>query len=134
MAKQHEFKSWDDYAAEAEQDPFQIPVNGEDTIVVPAPSGAALIQFARAYRAGDVEAMLITICGEQWPRIEALLPRGGHKAMNNLMTDMMLFFDLAEEHVLVGPGGGKRTEKDPRRIQTLLQQGWRVEGEAASRT
>jgi hypothetical protein len=78
--------------------------------------------------------MLITLCGDQWPRIEQLIAKAGHKAMDELITDMMIFFDLAEDITLVGPGGGKVTEKDPRKIRIMMKQGYRPEGEAVSRT
>jgi hypothetical protein len=129
-----QFKRWDQYVEEAKHDAFQLPVSEEETIVIDAPTGASLIQWARAYRSGDAEAMLITLCGEQWSRVEQLLAQAGHAAMENLITDMMIFFDLAEEHTLVGPGGGKITEKDPRKIRGLLRTGYRLEGEAVSRT
>lgn len=128
-----QFKTWDQYAEEAKHDPFQLPVSGEETIVVEAPTGVSLLQWARAYRSGDMEAMMITLCGEQWSRVEQLLANAGQKAMENLITDMMLFFDLAEEVTLVGQGGGKRTERDPRKIRLMLKQGYRTEGEATSR-
>lgn len=127
------FKSWDEYTEEAKHDPFELPVGKEDTIIVQALTGAGLIQFARAQRSGDIEAMLIVICGDAWQRIEPLLAKAGLKAMENLLTDMMLHFDLAEEHVLIGQGGGKITEKDPRKIRALMKQGYRPEGEANSR-
>lgn len=130
----NQFKSWDQYADEAKADPFQLPVSEEETLVIEAPTGASLIQWARAYRTGDMEAMLITLCGEQWNRVEQLIAKAGMKAMENLVTDMMLFFDLAEEVTLVGQGGGKVTEKDPRKIRAMLKQGYRPEGEAISRT
>lgn len=134
MAKQQQFKSWDEYTAEAAHEPFELPVSKEETIIVEAPTGASLIQWARAYRSGDMEAMLITLCGDQWQRIEKLLAKAGHSAMENLITDMMIFFDLAEEVTLIGQGGGKVTEKDPRKINLLIKQGYRPEGEAVSRT
>lgn len=134
MSPQQQFKRWDQYAAEAAHDPFQLPVSEDETIIIEAPTGASLIQWARAYRAQDMEAMLITMCGDQWPRIEKLLASAGHTAMENLITDMMMFFDLAEDITLVGPGGGKVTEKDPRKIRLMMKQGYRPEGEAVSRT
>lgn len=129
-----QFKRWDQYVAEAAHEPFELPVSEEETIIIPAPTGGTLIQWARAYRAQDVEAMLITICGEQWNRVEQLVSAAGHLAMENLVTDMMIFFDLAEDVVLIGPGGGKITEKDPRKIRALMKQGYRPAGEAVSRT
>ena len=133
MAQQQQFKSWDEYVEEAAHAPFELPVSEDETIVIEAPTGASLIQWARAYRSNDIEAMLLTLCGEQWERVEQLLARAGHTAMENLITDMMLFFDLAEPITLVGPGGGKVKEKDPRKIRLMLSQGYRPEGEAASR-
>lgn len=127
------FKSWDDYTDEAKLDPFQLPVDKETTLLVQPLTGAGLIQFARAQRSGDIEAMLIVICGDAWQGIEPLLAKAGMKAMENLLTDMMLHFDLAEEYVLIGQGGGKITEKDPRKIRALMKQGYRPEGEATSR-
>ena len=129
-----EFRSWDDYVAEVESDPFQIPTK-DQTIVIPAPSGAGIIQFSNAARVGDAEAMLAAICGEQFAEVKKLLATpGSHKAMDNLIYDMMLFFDLAEEIELEGPGGGTVTEKDPRKIKKLLNSGYRPAGEARSRT
>jgi len=134
MAKNQTFKRWDDYVAEAAHDPFELPVSEDETIIIEAPTGATLIQWARAYRSQDIEAMLVTICGDKWKRVEELLSQAGHEAMSNLVTDMMIFFDLAEDVTLVGPGGGKITEKDPRKIRALLNKGYRPEGEAVSRT
>lgn len=134
MAQQHTFKTWDQYTEEAAHAPFELPVSKDETIIIEAPTGATLVQWARAYRSSDIEAMLITLCGEQWPAIEKLLARAGHEAFSNLVTDMMIFFDLAEDITLIGPGGGKVTEKDPRRIRIMLKQGYRPEGEAVSRT
>jgi hypothetical protein len=131
---QQQFKRWDQYVEEAKHDAFQLPVSDEETIIVEPPTGATLVQWARAYRTGDVEAMLITLCGDQWIRIEQLLGTAGHTAMENLITDMMIFFDLAEDVTLIGPGGGKITEKDPRKIRALMKTGYRPEGEAISPT
>lgn len=130
----NQFKSWDQYAEEAKHDPFELEVSKDETLVIEAPTGASTIQFYRAYRHGDPEAMLITLCGEHWQRVEQLVAQAGMKAMENLVTDMMIFFDLAEEVTLIGQGGGKVTEKDPRKIRAMLKQGYRVEGEATSRT
>lgn len=128
-----QFKTWDQYTEEAAHDAFELPVSKDETLVIQAPTGASLIQWARAYRSNDIEAMLLTLCGEHWPRVEQLLSKAGHTAMEALITDMMLFFDLAEPMTLVGPGGGKVKEKDPRKIRLMLNQGYRLEGEAPSR-
>ena len=134
MAKNTTFKTWDQYTEEAAHDPFELPVSKDEVITIQAPTGASLIQWARAYRTGDMEAMLITLCGEQWTDVEPLLAKAGHRAMENLVTDMMLFFDLAEDMELIGPGGGKVYENDPRKIRVLIKQGYRPAGEAPSRT
>lgn len=131
MTKQ--FKSWDQYTDEAKLEPFQLPVSAEQTITIQPTSGAGLIQFSRALRANDMEAMLVVICGEAWTEVEPLLAKAGMKAMENLLTDMMIHFDLAEDVVLIGQGGGKVTEKDPRKIRAMIKQGYTVQGEAISR-
>ncbi|AZS11712.1 tail assembly chaperone [Arthrobacter phage Maja] len=131
---QKQFKRWDQYVEEAKHDAFELPVSEKETLIIEAPTGASLIQWARAYRSNDAEVMLAVLCGDQWPRVEQLLAQAGHKAMENLITDMMIHFDLAEDMTLIGPGGGKVTEKDPRKIRLLLKQGYRLEGEAVSRT
>lgn len=131
---QKQFKRWDQYVEEAKHDPFELPISDKETLIFEAPTGASLIQWARAYRSQDAEVMLTVLCGENWPRVEQLLAKAGHEAMNNLIIDMMIFFDLAEDITLVGPGGGKVTEKDPRKIRIMLKQGYRPEGEAVSRT
>lgn len=133
MTTKHQFRTWDEYTEEAAHDPFELPTK-EETIIIQAPTGASLIQWSRAYRAADLEAMLIVLCADQWHKVEPLLAKAGLKAMENLVTDMMIFFDLAEDVVLVGQGGGKVTEKDPRKIRVMLKQGYRPEGEAVSRT
>lgn len=127
------FKTWDQYTDEAKIDPFELPVSKDETIIIEPLTGAGLIQFSRAHRTGDMEAMLIVVCGDAWQRVEPLLAKAGVKAMENLLTDMMLHFDLTEEYVLIGQGGGKITEKDPRKIRALMKQGYRPEGEATSR-
>lgn len=129
------FKTWDQYNEEAQGKPFELPVSEDKTIVVDPPSGAGIIQFNNAARYGDAEAMLAGIVGEQFTEIKELLKRpGSHKAMDNLIYDMMMHFDLAEEVDLVGPGGGTVTEKDPRKIKKLLNMGYKTVGEANART
>lgn len=130
-----EFKTWNDYVDESKSEPFEIPVSKDRTIVIGSPSGAGIIQFSNAARVGDAEAMLAGIVGDKITELMELLSTpGSHKAMDNLIYDMMLHFDLAEEVELVGPGGGKRVEKDPRKIRQLLNTGFRPVGEASART
>ena len=134
MTSQQQFKAWDEYVEEAAHAPFQLPVSKDETLIIKAPTAATLIVWARAYRSGDVEAMLSALAGEHWGRLEQLLANAGHTALEHLVTDMMLFFDLAEDVELIGPGGGKVKEKDPRKIRALMNTGYRPAGEAASRT
>ena len=119
---------WDAYAAEAQQAPLDIKVSADDTIRITPPSGAAVVQFSRAYRAGDLEAMLWALCGEAWPRVQELIGTAPLKAMENLIADIALHFDLYPEVSLTGPGGGSTTEKDPRRIEQKLKTGWTIRG------
>lgn len=134
MTQQKQFKTWDQYTKEAELPPFELPVSKDETIIIPPLSGAALIQFQRAYRAGDDEAMLMVLSGDQWERVEPLLAKAGHSAFRNLVIDMMIHFDLGEEVEMITPDGRRIFEKDPRTIKNKLRQGYRVVGEADSRT
>lgn len=96
--KKTQFRTWDQYNDEAQGEPFELPVSADHTIVITPPSGAGIIQFNNAARSGDAEAMLAGIVGEQFGELKKLLTRpGSHKAMDNLIYDMMIHFDLAEE-------------------------------------
>ncbi len=128
MSKQ--FKTWDQYAEEAKIEPFRLPVSEDETLVFEAPSGAALMHIMRGLREGDLEVILSSLAGDQWPRLEELFGGVGHKALPALTEDLMDHFDLYEPVTLVGPGGGKVTRKRPREIQTLINQGYRPLGEA----
>lgn len=137
--KLSEFKTWDQYVQEAQHDPFVLRISEKESVEIEAPTGHRLIQFNRAARSGDAEAMLIMLCGDAWEQLEERVMGAGHKAMESLMIDLMDFFDLTEEVTLVGPGKGDKpgpvkTVKDPREISKLLSQGYRPVGEAVSRT
>lgn len=132
MAEQ--FKSWDNYVEEAKIEPFRLRITDDETLVIEAPTGTALIRIMRGLREGDLEAILVGLTGEHWPRFEELLGGVSHKAMPKLTEDMMAHFDLYEDVTLIGPGGGKVTRKRPTEIQALLNQGYRPVGEAGSRT
>jgi len=134
------FKTWDEYQAEAEHPPFVIPVTKTKKVTVPAPTSAQVTQYNRAARHGDPEAMLIAVCGEAWPQVEELVNKVNHKVAENLLADLTMFFDLVEEVTLEGPAphpdkpGPRVTTKDPRQIGKLYNQGYRIVGEADSRT
>jgi hypothetical protein len=134
MTRQQEFKTWDQYTEEAAIAPFRLVISETETLVFEAPSGTALIRIMHGLRAGDLEAILVALVGEQWQRVEELLGQAGHKALPALVEDMMEHFDLYEPVTLIGPGGGKVTRSRPRDIQRLLEQGYRPAGEATSRT
>jgi hypothetical protein len=128
------FKTWNQYVEEAKIEPFRLPVSDDETLVIEAPTGTALIQIMRGLRTGDLELILASLTGNQWERLQELLGGVGHKAMPKLTEDLMDHFDLYEPVTLVGPGGGKVTRKRPTEINAMLNQGYRPVGEAASRT
>lgn len=127
-------KRWDTYVEEARIEPFRLQISDDETLVIEAPTGAALIQIMRGLRAGDLEIILFSLAGDHWPRIQELFGGVGHKAMPALTEDLMDHFDLYEPVTLQGPSGGKVTRKRPREIQALINQGYRPMGEAFSRT
>lgn len=135
-SKKTPFLTWDEIAADAAHDPYELKVSDDHTITIEVPSGAQLIQAGRALRSGDDEALLYALTGEAWEEVEPLLAKAGYKAMVNLATELLVFFDMAEPVDLVGPGGGgkPRTVKDPREVQRLIRAGWTPVGEAASRS
>jgi hypothetical protein len=128
-----EFKTWDQYADEARIEAFQLPVSKDEVLTIAAPSGAAIIQWSRAYRSGDSEAMLSALTGDHYARIRELVSRAPFEAMQNLVTDIMVHFRLTDEIRLEGPGGGTITERDPRKVQKLIGAGYKPAGEARSR-
>jgi hypothetical protein len=134
MPKTQQTARWDQYVEEARIEPFRLEVSDDETLVIEAPTGVSLMRIMRGLREGDLEAILIGLTGEQWPRLEELMGGVGHKAMPKLTEDLMDHFELYEPVTLIGPGGGKVTRKRPTEIQQLLNQGYRPAGEAPSRT
>ena len=124
------FKSFDQYVKEAEIAPFELPIDKEKTIIVDAPTGHRLIKFQNAWREGDLEASLWALTGDAWNELEPLIGGAPHKVMKDLTTDMAVHFDLTDEYTLSGPSGGTITEKDPRKIKALQNNGYKIVGEA----
>lgn len=125
-----EFKTWDQYAGEAEVPPFELPIGADETLIFECPTGVGLMRISQGIRTGDLELILRAITGDQWDRIENLLGTAGHKVLANLVEDMLDHFDLYEDVTLVSPDGGKRKARRPREIQRLLDLGYRPAGEA----
>lgn len=130
MAKNQEFKSFEQYQAEAEVEPWQLPRKDGETIIVENPSANQIMRFGDAYRKGDIAAALWALTGEAWKEIDPLLGKIGIKGMNEMLIDMQLWFDLLPELELTGPGGGTITESDPRKIDALRKKGYKAAGEA----
>lgn len=130
MVKEQQFKSFEDYQAEAEVEPWQLPIKGEDPLVVQNPSGIQMMRFADAYRQGDISTALWALTGDAWDRLEEILGKLPHSAMEQMLIDMQLHFDLLPELEMQGPGGGTVTESDPRKIKALRKKGYKAAGEA----
>jgi hypothetical protein len=116
------FKTWDQYAQEAEIEPFRLKVSDDETLAFEVPTGAALMRIMSGLRQGDIEQIMVALAGDQWQRLEELFGDVGHKALPSLCEDLMDHFDLYEPVTLVGPGGGKVTRKRPTQIQALINQ------------
>jgi hypothetical protein len=134
MPKNQQTVKWDQYVDEARIEPFRLEVSDDETLVIEAPTGVSLIRIMQGMREGDLEAILIGLTGDAWPRLQQLMGGVGHKAMPKLTEDLMDHFDIYEDVVLVGPSGGQVTERRPTKIQKLLNMGYRPAGEAPSRT
>lgn len=126
----NQFKTWDDYAAEAKIEPFRLVISADETLVIEPPTGAALMHIMQGLRSGDIVLILSSLAGDHWQRLEELFGGIGHKALPALTEDMMDHFDLYEPVTLIGPGGGKVIRKRPTEIQAMLNQGYRPAGEA----
>lgn len=134
--KQAEFKSFDEYVSEAEVEPFELPVSKDETLVIEAPTGARIEQFARAYREGDIVLALWALAGDSWPRLEELTNDKHFDVRNAIMNDLVKHFELVPTNAEVelrGPGGGTIKESDPQRIQQLQQLGFVIVGESQPR-
>ena len=125
-----EFKTWNDYVAEADKPPFLLKVSEDETLRFSAPSGAAMIQIGRAARSGDTAAVLELLSGENWKRVKELIGGAGFDAMFALAIDIQIHFGLADEYLLVSPEGDKKLVDDPREVRSLMRKGWSVSGEA----
>lgn len=128
MAQQKEY-SWDKYVKEAEGEPFTLRIDDKKKLVFDMPTGTGLMRIDQGMRTGDVELILRAIAGDQWPELEKLFGKAGHKAFVNIAEDMLDHFDLYEEVTLIGPGGGRVKRKRPREIRAMMEQGYRPAGE-----
>jgi hypothetical protein len=128
------FRTWDQYADEAKIEPFELKISDDETLTFENPTGVALMRIAQGIRSGDIVLILSSLAGDQWSRLEELFGGIGHKALPALTEDLMEHFELYEPVTLVGPSGGKVTAKRPTQIKSMLEQGYRVAGEAPSRT
>jgi hypothetical protein len=125
-----QFKTWDQYAAEAEIPPFELQVSPDETLQFTTPSGTALMRITDGLRTGDLELILSSLAGDHWPRMLELIDTAGHQVVAALTEDTMDHFKLYEDVVLIGPGGGRVTRSRPTQIQAMLNQGYRPAGEA----
>ena len=123
-----QFKTWDQFVADAQSDPYVLThPDGEITIEVP--TGMQVIRLARGVRDGDDEAVLAALTGYAWPKVKGLITTAPHGVVPALTETLMDHFGLYEDVTLVGPGGGSRTERIPRKIRALMNQGWTIQGE-----
>lgn len=119
-------KTWDQYAAEADAPDFVLhrTKDDPDPIHVTNPTGARMLRVAQGTRAGDLDAILLGLCGEAYPEVNKLVAKAGHKALPRLVEDIMDHFDLYEDIELEGPGGGTVTARRPTEVQKLVRMGY----------
>lgn len=131
MSTKKQFKAWDQYVTEANIDAFEIPTGKESgPIVISNPTANQIMRISQGLRTGDLELIIVNLCGDSWEQVEALMETAPHGVLPVLVEDMMAHFDLYEDVTLVGPGGGKVTAKRPREIQGFINRGYRPVGEA----
>lgn len=139
---------WSQYIEEAKSKskPFTLegvplidPDSGETeerTLSFDPPSGNGLVRFQQAFRSGDLEAMLWCLAGEHWEDLMAgpFKEPASWRALEDLVYDMIIHFEIGSVWTLVGPAGKEETTRDPRRVKALIDRGWQHKGEAQART
>lgn len=123
--------NWDQYVTEAEVDPF-ILKTPDSEISVSNPTGVQIMRLSQGLRSGDLDVILMGLCGDQYQVIVNLLGKVGHKALPKLIEDLMDHFELYEDIELQGPGGGTVKESRPTKIRQLMGVGYKVKGEDQS--
>src|SRR5690625_4589752 len=115
MAKDQsqEFKSFEQYQAEAAVEPWQLPLKDRDPIIVQNPSAVQMMRFSDAYRQGDIAAALWALTGDSWNELEPLLSELVFQGMEHMLIVLQLHFDLLTDSEMQGPTGGTVQEADP---------------------
>ena len=117
------------YIDEARVDPFVLGLPDGTELEIEGPTGASLNLFGQAASTGDVDAMLVALCGDAYPAVRDVFDHAGYTATVAVLEDMLGHFGLdngATEVTLQGPGGGTVRESDPRKIEALLKRGWKL--------
>lgn len=96
MAKR--LKHWNTYVAEAHREPVEIQLDEDTVLTVRMPSSGAIRRLNRAQRAGDEEAALTAIFGEDnsaklWEHAEDAPPG----ALQEFIKDVLREFGLAPD-------------------------------------
>jgi hypothetical protein len=95
-------KPWDQYVTEADREPLEVPLPGGESITVRVPSGGQIRAINRAQQAGDNDAAVIGLFGEQQgERLIALAEDAPSGALLELVKDVLAGFGLVPE-----PEGG----------------------------
>lgn len=122
-------RKWDTFVREAARPDYVLDLGDGELLHITNPTGTRLLRIGQALRAGDEYAMLVGLTGEAFERINKLLETAGHKVITQLAEDLMDHFDIYEDVEMVGPGGGKVTEKRPSKIKQLVRMGYKPLGE-----
>lgn len=127
--KQTTYK-WDTYVAEAQAEDFILEKPDGEQVRISNPTGARVLRLAQGLREGDLDMMLVALCGDTYPEVRELVATAGHKAFPKLVEDLMDHFDLYEDLKLVGPEGNTVTARRPTEVRRFRELGYVPMGEA----
>lgn len=131
-SKEATYYTWDNYVREAARPDFVLKVSDTEEVRITNPTGVQTMRVSQGLRNGDLDAILVGLTGDQYPRMVELLSSVGHEALPKLVEDLMDHFHMYDEVELRGPGGGIVKASRPTKIQQLIRAGYVPVGEALS--
>lgn len=93
-ARKLQFKTWDQYVAEAAHPPFELVVSADETLLFPCPDGAATRNIEIARRTGEFDLMVNATFGEHVDRVLELTAGAPGGVMRELVMDVLEHFEL----------------------------------------
>lgn len=87
-----EFKTFDQYTAEADLPPFELPVSEEETLLFRCPSADDMKVIAHAQLTQNFDLMVTGACGEHAERMWELVGDKPFPVIRSIVKDLMDHF------------------------------------------